>query len=217
MKEYPILFNAEMVRAILEGRKTQTRRVIKPQPPSDSNRIGWHESRGIWRNTQSAPGERYKSPYGVPGDQLWVREAWRVRGKHTDIYSIPEICANRTHFQVWHQATLTWNDEDYGKLRPSIYMPRWASRINLLVKDIRVERVQDISEEDVDMEGVFNKSGLHLADCHYQIYHPDQRCDCGDKSVQEEFAILWDSINAKRGFGWDVNPWVWVVEFEIAR
>ncbi len=106
----------------------------------------------------------------------------------------------------------------YGMSRqtiPSTQIPRWASRINLLVKDIRVERVQDISEEDVDMEGVFNKSGLHLADCHYQIYHPDQRCDCGDKFVQEEFAILWSSVNSKRGFSWDVNPFVWVIEFEV--
>ena len=94
-------------------------------------------------------------------------------------------------------------------------MPRWASRINLLVKDIRVERVQEISEGDAESEGLCNKGGIHLVDCHYQVFHPDQECDCGDESLENRFRELWDSINAKRGFGWDGNPWVWVIKFEV--
>jgi hypothetical protein len=192
MKEKPISFNSEMVRAILDGRKTQTRRVIKPQPGVGSYK-GWVSSQGVWRNTQSFPGDRWKCRYGQVGDRLWVRETfWQgnspTYGKHCVVYHADKKIA-------WHEGTPFDNpdlEKDFRKM-PSIFMPRWASRITLEITDIRVERVQDISLEDMWCEGVLGTSDELLASMWYD---------------------LWNSINEKRGYGWEVNPWVWVVEFK---
>lgn len=180
MEEKPILFTGEMVRAVLDGRKTQTRRVIKPQP-------------GLL-GPKDIPLLLYYCPYGQPGDRLWVRESWSVDMSmdHLKPSDVPEDSI------VYYRAN---TDKDWerqstgqvmGKKRPSIFMPRWASRINLEITDIRVERVQDITEEDAKAEGV--------------DWYPAMRAN-------RLFQSLWDSINAKRGYAWDVNPWVWVVEF----
>ena len=168
MKERPVLFSGEMVRAILEGRKTQTRRVIKPQPL-------WVGDPNVAFKTHSAnPKGIINCPYGQPGDRLWVRETF----------------AGTKNTGFAYRAT----DTAYGhKWRPSIFMPHWASRINLEVVSVRVERVQDISIEDAYDEG---------------MEWGDQGCGV------LEFKNLWDSINLKRGYGWDANPWVWVIEFK---
>ena len=94
-------------------------------------------------------------------------------------------------------------------------MPRWASRLTLEITAIRVERVQDISDKNAEDEGIYNASGIHLADCSGQQFHPDQDCQCGDRTAQEDFRRLWDSINAKRGYGWDTNPWCWAITFLV--
>lgn len=185
MKERPIIFGAEMVRAILDGRKTQTRRVIKPQPYyvdfepryEKNTWAFWSDEVLKYRN-----GLIVRCPYGVPGDRLWVKEAW------ADPYDV-RIPVYRADMATAYEG-LRW--------RPSIFMPRWASRIILEITGVRAERVQAISEDDAIAEGVLGDEGPY---------------DQGLPSMC--FRTLWDSINAKRGFGWDVKPWwVWVIGFK---
>ena len=178
MAEHPILFKPEMIRAVLDGRKTQTRRVIKPQPSVGSYK-GWRVSEGIWRNTQSFPGRRWKCPYGQVGDRLWVRETFYDRGFHHGI----------TYRADWNNGSSPF----VKKWTPSIHMPKWATRIWLEITGIRVERVQDIKLDECYAEGIIRDA------CKNPFY---------------QFQVLWDSINAKRGYSWETNPWVWVIEFK---
>jgi len=191
----PIIFSTPMVKAILEGRKTQTRRVIRYQ------RKGWryahlktdlgfmasigHLWAGFFIGTQSQSPGYFKCPYGKPGDELWVRETW-----------MPGDPAGNVPY--YYRAS----DPEMGKCfkwHPSIHMPRKAARILLKITDIRVERVQDIDNIGIQAEGT---EGLHpLGGLHEQQW-------------RQRFHSLWDSINAKRGYPWEKNPWVWVVEFK---
>jgi len=214
MKERPILFSGEMVRAILEGRKTQTRRVIKPHPPLSEWGITkpWSVS-AFQVGRLFCPGttREYKCPYGEPGDRLWVRETWAYCSKCS--HKQPEkpegviYKADGDGFSTCHVCDPKSMQPDY-RWRPSIFMPRWASRITLEVKDVRVERVQDITESDAEAEG--------CTPWEYQHVDPGTGEHLGNElSYRLGFHYLWDSINAKRGYGWDTNPWVWVVEFEV--
>lgn len=189
VKEHPILFSGDMVRAILEGRKTMTRRVVKPQPntirwcPVQSNRTqGWQDEHG----------RPYNCPHGVEGDHLWVREMWAAPHGYDHISPRLIPCDVNFHFSA---------DEERGGLlwRPSIHMPRWVSRITLEITGVRVERLQDISVSDAFMEGIKQRPYDDGGD----FFH----------SPTEDFKVLWDNLNAKRGYGWDANPWVWVVAF----
>lgn len=196
MKERPILFNGEMVRAVLDGRKSQTRRVIKF--PDGCDEIG------LWQDTphivsfgiddhcskimQPQDAEKYsRCPYGQPGDRLWVRETFQYTG--------PEL--NIDPGYVYRATDPDWDSMEEWTWKPSIFMPREASRILLEVTDVRVERVQAISHNEACREGV-------LLD------------DEQDDPVSA-FERIWDSINSKRGYGWDVNPWVWVVSFQEVK
>ena len=170
VKERPILFSGAMVRAILEGRKTQTRRVVKPT---------------------SGPHSIEKT-IGRPGDLLWVRETW---GIHDADPARAWFRADPGVEDCVAKSTAGW------KWRPSIHMPRWASRITLRLTDVRVERVQEISADDAIAEGIDRPGTMNP--------YID-----GNAMVRAVFRNLWDSINAKRGYGWDVNPWVWVLVFE---
>lgn len=198
MKERPILFSGPMVRAILDGSKTQTRRVLSPQPDSD----GWVEygklpssagSAYIGNATSGGICTRVVCPYGRPGDRLWVRETWAaVEWAYRDgtegtrvLYCADEPSRNE------------WRPEEGDRWRPSIHMPRWASRITLEVTNVRVERLQAISEDDVEAEGV----GLTEWNG-----HPEWPRTAG-------FAELWDSL-AKPGVRWADDPWMWVVGFK---
>ncbi len=195
-KERPILFSGPMVRAILDGRKTQTRRVVKcPKVLDAMNEVG------SW----DGPGDvdawiRSRCPYGVPGDTLWVRETWGLHDTE------PSDGPERAH--VYYRATDgDRHDLRYQLWRPSIHMPRWACRLTLAVKAVRVERLQEIGRdgrkaEHVMAEGLVPDDWKH----HIEWFHPD---DC--PAIQ--FGQLWDSINGKR-HPWASNPWVWVVEFE---
>ena len=197
MKERPILFSGEMVRAILDGRKTQTRRAIKPQPNCvhDNHRWVWLKEKWV------------DCPYGQPDDRLWVRETFCDLGAGT----IPGRILYRASFndldlEMFHQSghgSPIW--------KPSIFMPRWASRILLEITNIRIERVQDIPEEDAYSEGVFCHTcyGVGLQNDNEGLY-----CPTCDGSNIKLFHSLWDAINEKRGFGWDANPWVWIIEFK---
>ncbi len=189
--EKPILFSGEMVRAILDGRKTQTRRVVKPQPSA-----GVRRSVFVPSGLEDGHGRELRCPYGRPGDTLWVRETWASH-KYMDDTKPSEFTVGAQMLPVWYRADNVQSDER-GKWRPSIFMPRWASRITLRLVDVRVETLQQIEPEDCKAEGVYNAGSL-----------------ASNTMYREAFAAIWDSINANRGHAWDSNPWVWVVEFEV--
>ena len=181
-----------MVKAILEGRKTQTRRVIKPQP----NDI--RESPFVKSGIETTHGYEIKLKY-EPGDRLWVRETWHQHSSDDD------FCTGEIHYRATEICVGT-------KWIPSIFMPRWASRITLEVVNVRVERVQDICFEDCLSEGC--DSGFEHYDGSCNHIEDGSCCQGWHYGSKWNFRYLWDSINAKRGYGWDVNPWVWVVEFK---
>lgn len=212
MKERPILFSGEMVRAILGGRKTQTRRVVKPGRlwPARLPVMGASEIQpGYWQ-LRSYSGQAWATdietsatviglpcPYGLPGDRLWVREAWAlvpVTAYRCSDGVQQTTCPTDSDTAAVYRAG--WDRCRPGRWRPSIHMPRWASRITLEVTGVRVERVQDITEADAQAEGV----------------SPSPRPCRGDSFIPM-FAFLWDRLNAGRGAGWADNPWVWVVSF----
>lgn len=180
MKERPMMFTGATVQAILSGRKTQTRRLVTPQPKQGP----CHACILV-------------SPFGFPGDRLWVKETWAktYKAKHTTAYVYradnPKIKIKR------------W--------KSSMFMPRRASRINLEITDIRMERLQDITDSDARAEGIYLHSshGLYSAD-HTKMWGHG---DIGRTPV-EGYQTLWDALNAKRGFGWDKNPYVWVITFK---
>jgi hypothetical protein len=192
MKERPILFSGPMVRAILDGRKTMTRRVVRLSAGEIAHEGGDGSLHAVANTTGGCCVERViQCPYGVPGDLLWVRETWATTEQAGVHPSDAEILYRATD-PDW----VTW---DGWRWRPSIFMPRWASRLKLRITSVSVERVQEITEEDAMREGVNAES---------------VSTQPGIYSYRAPFAALWDDINAKRGFGWDANPWVWVVGFE---
>ncbi len=215
MRERPILFSAPMVRAILEGRKTQTRRVVAQQPTFDRRGVtaaAWAERDGLWMFPNVAPEVRVRCPYGQPGDRLYVRETWGCSA--ADHPGVPDGRKPQPGDRIQYAANDSdaWQWRVPGSLpwRPSIHMPRWASRIDLEVTGVRVERLQDISAEDCIAEGMQSFLREH-----------DAVCD-----LRDQFRVLWDSIHgkpaierdsegrgiARRMFDWAANPWVWVVE-----
>lgn len=189
MRVKPILFNTEMVRAILDGRMTQARRLIKPQPTNPRhNNVGWLE----W---DDGHGYRMKPPCEV-GDILWVRETWQYVYTCDDYDKCIEITGRYVYFADDSMPFTYWVDTDTGEhkdqmpWRPSIHMPREAARIFLRVTDVRVERLQDIDDDGVVAEGL---------------------------EIGAQFDELWNRTVKKSDrakFGWENNPWVWVIEFE---
>ncbi|MBK7337807.1 MAG: hypothetical protein IPJ00_17345 [Saprospirales bacterium] len=179
MKERPILFSGPMVRAILEGRKTMTRRVVKPQFRNSTEERFFREEQPT-----------YLCPFGIPSQKLWVRETWLDDGETKDspqwIYRADNENYPRNEGQNW---------------KSSIFMPRAASRILLEVVSVRVERLQDITEEDAMAEGA------ELYDNHDGTFGGYG----APMTYRESFHLLWQSINGPDS--WDQNPWVWVVEF----
>lgn len=218
VKERPILFSGEMVRAILDGRKTQTRRVVKPKANekwldwiTDKNGNRLYDSNGNKRLLISSEnGKEISCPYGVPGDLLWVRE---THYRWTGCGAPPRANFNRDRCYVDHPELLAMSRSGQIVSVPSIHMPRWASRITLRVVDVRVERVQAISEGDAKAEGVTAWPGQFEGQTYYQDYSKED-WNVPQHTAAGSFRTLWDSINAARGFGWDANPWVWVVSFE---
>jgi hypothetical protein len=208
MKERPILFSAPMVRAILAGTKTQTRRVVKPQPDNDPAKHHpiepYTNGRGNWNwvlaATGHGTGDPFPCPYGQPGDQLWVREAWST---HACFDAIPP--RDLTTRSIAYAAD---GPIKTGKLRPGMFMPRWASRITLEVTGVRVERLQDISEADARAEGA------QAADpCdHARRSCADIGCG-GPQDYRGGYRTLWEQINGAGS--WAANPWVWVVSFRV--
>ena len=187
-RKRPILFSAPMVRALLDGSKTQTRRAIKPQPRRVDGGVPFGDA-PAWAHAE--PGSAVmRCPYGKRGDRLWVRETWRVCGGREYEYQQDR---SQAMYRATHQEDgfpLTWESYTW---RPSIFMPRWASRITLQVTGVRVERLHGISRGDAMAEGC---PFANMAD------GPDPR---------QWYAELWGQINGPDA--WDANPWAWVVEF----
>lgn len=220
MKERPILFNGEMVRAILSGRKTQTRRVINPQPSS-----GVRKSVLVKSGVEDGHGRELVCPLGQPGDHLWVREAFRM-AKSLDIHSpreVADLSMSAGYKNPWAPIqfeydggrTGKWTGFDTppvvtepGKLRPSLHMPRWASRIQLEISNVGVQRIQNISSGDAVREGICQLP----ASGRYCINPGDQYFGGASHSAKEVYSWLWESIYGEGS--WQSNPWVWVIEFE---
>lgn len=229
-KERPILFSAPMVRAILEGRKTVTRREVKKKAALDCLASGFEPA------FLTLPGNSDLCPYGRPGDRLWVRETWYcdhfevMRGPYLkpDDLDIGEAIDDGT--LVYAADGLAPYEQEQPTWKPSIHMPRWACRILLEITAVRVERLQDISEEQAQAEGCFftdyGQQCAHggtgwkdIGICPAVVGHQQRTGWAWDKTTSHEeclgsprwaFANLWNAT----GGDWDSNPWVWVVEFK---
>jgi hypothetical protein len=214
----PILFSAPMVRALLAGTKTQTRRTVKREN-APSPGYSWAECMCAEIDPADVPcvvcDSRFGAcPYGEAGDALWVRETHALvpRTAYAQSEGVQQTAnpADPDQAAVYREG---WERSAPGKWRPSIHMPRWASRITLRVTSVRVERVQDLSEEDAGAEGI-QSTRLPLATATgTTVYHAGDWPTpvCGD-SARAAFARLWESINGAES--WEANPWVWVVGFE---
>lgn len=217
----PILFNTKMVKAILDGKKTQTRRLVQPQPPTNAKikfgngmEVAVDEGATLFNERRLSYAPKYL-PYRIltgRADYLWVRETWCTDDDMADVIHGFYYRADNTD--------MDWvNDKEIVKWRPSIHMPKAAARIFLKVTDVRIERLQDISPQDCLREGVMN-------DVCYNCLRENGRCIpqrevdvfCGGEDIIiEKFADLWDSTIKKSEldrYGWDKNPWVFVYEFE---
>ncbi|WP_226869121.1 ASCH domain-containing protein [Enterobacter hormaechei] len=185
MKERGMIFNGEMVRAILDGRKTQTRRIIKPQPVMYEPGQSIHVSDMI--------NDALRCPFGQVGNRIWVRETWAEAGA-----GAPDLKLYRADYPE-HVPTHYENVPPADEIRwtPSIHMPRWASRLTLEITGVRVERLRDLSEVDAKSEGITPPSGGVIPGWEYRI----------------NFRDLWMSIYGADN--WETNPWVWVIEFKV--
>ncbi|MEX2952532.1 hypothetical protein AB4K01_15180 [Serratia fonticola] len=214
MKERPIIFNAEMVRAILDGRKTQTRRLVpawqlpKHYPDNTENpRYNWMATAqrhrrwgyGVFGETEEACAKELSEmapcPFGSAGNRLWVRETFRVHSRATDVATLVYRASERNSWtEQTHRVPVSACDKPVSpeKWTPSLHMPRWASRLVLEITDVRVERLRSMSQQDARAEGVIAASGPMEAGL--------------------AFRQLWESIYGADS--WQVNPWVWVIEFK---
>jgi hypothetical protein len=203
MKERPILFSAPMVRAILDGSKTQTRRIrgLEAVNINPDARVGAvHSHHNLWDFVMHDNGTQrgIKCPYGQPGDQLWVRETFKFR-QGGPVYDAAGGVMDSMDDELTYRAT---NPKSSKSWTPSIHMPRWASRIHLEITGIRVERLQACSGIDAKAEGVAIPAHI-----------PHDGADL-DWAIRE-YKALWESINGEGS--WDANPWVWVVEFKVIK
>ncbi|HBM2814562.1 TPA: morphogenetic protein [Enterobacter hormaechei] len=198
MKERGMIFNGEMVRALLDGRKTQTRRPVK-FPLIDKNmgcELAGNELAG-----ELAAGDYWNSPFGKPGDRIWVRETWAEAGA-----GAPDLKLYRADYPE-HVPAHYENVPPADEIRwtPSIHMPRWASRLTLEITCVRVERLNSISQEDAQAEG------MELTGWRPTYSDPDSGGEVW--TPYDNFAQLWESIYGEES--WKANPWVWVIEFKV--
>lgn len=201
--ERPILFSGPMIRALLSGLKTQTRRAVKSQPHDGAKiLVERYHPTIVDRHGEEQPGEEIygaysldgewgcKCPYGQPLDHLWVREAWRTEVNAYDDLKPSELSGEET---IIFESDGEWSkNHTVGRRRPGMFMPRWVSRITLEITGIRIERLQDISKADCTAEGMEGLEDVHAG------WH-------------ESYAQLVDKLNGN-GF-WAANPWVWCISF----
>ncbi|MCS5825424.1 hypothetical protein LNO55_12600 [Klebsiella pneumoniae subsp. pneumoniae] len=209
MKERGMIFNAEMVRALLDGRKTQTRRPIKWKQTRFTE-IGEREDGSKWpwsEDAEHACDFWHPCPFGAVGDRIWVREAFRVHSRATDVATLVYKASERNS---WTEQTrrvpvaVCNKPATPEKWTPSLHMPRWASRILLEITGVRVERLNSISQEDAQAEG------LELTGWRPTYSDPDSGGEV--MTPYDNFAELWSSIYGEES--WNANPWVWVIEFK---
>lgn len=229
MKERPILFSGPMVRAILDGRKTQTRRIVREELGNRGGTVGDHvkwfergrEDPTRWCGHDGLGSLGWvKCPYGEPDDRLWVRETHAIEGNYgitsADEYPPPFSDGRPTKWDEDEDYGRTWKQAHYAATdpkpelvsatgddrllgwRPSIHMPRWASRLELEVTGVRVERLHDLTNDDAKAEGITDEAVIRAK----------------VPSHRDAFRYLWDDINGHRE-SWASNPWVWVVEFRV--
>ncbi|MCY1043303.1 hypothetical protein OV208_18445 [Corallococcus sp. bb12-1] len=225
MRERPILFSGLMIRALLDGRKAVTRRLLKPQPapnaPHDGgttwvyrSKDGLHVPCGTVGHLTVAEKMGLRCPYGQPGDRLWVKETWRPEASsmgHRIGWKLTYAADDAVLFSDLARVDASWRcpkAAKNGNVTP-LFMPRWASRLTLDVAAVRVERLHDITEEDSRAEGV-----QRLLEANgWRNYEPEPAFESVSYhlTARESFASLWRSINGPES--WDANPWVWRVEF----
>jgi hypothetical protein len=253
MKERPILFSGAMVRALLDGRKTQTRRILKPQPDMSVLKAEFQDpdlwefrkrfmmyeddwsghEHAMYRKTERGdpdlPVYQHRSPFGEPGDRLWVRETFFAYGRWETRHSAKKgrdewhfidmtLECDRAYQYAADAPDVPLADNLGGVLpawwkRPAIHMPRVASRITPEVTGVRVERLQGISYDDALAEGVSDFAGTFADDDTNAIGETPEQTARRLEWPQRQYRELWDSLNAARGYGWDANPFVWVVSF----
>lgn len=236
MKERGMIFNGEMTRAILDGRKTQTRRIMKIQPEhsglglrrvidskngSDDGKYFWSLSDACGLKIRS---KSFTCPFGSVGDRIWVREAFRVHSRATDVATLVYKASERNSWtEQTHRVPVSVCNKPATpeKWTPSLHMPRWASRILLEITDVRVERLNAISEEDAQREGVHTEvwdqtvaaRNYAVRDDFFQFWSDDMPHYVEmNQLYRSSFRSLWESIYGEEG--WKSNPWVWVIEFK---
>lgn len=207
-KERPILFSGPMVRGIIAGNKTQTRRIVK------GTALSWLTESEFTSEFTAAP-ENGLCPYGYPGDRLWVRETWAemVPGHHQTrvAYRADMVVQNQSrHVRRFGSVQWPLDGSEEGqhppaRWRPSIHMPRWASRLTLEITAVRAERLQEISEDDILAEGVTVDLAAKMTGIPWSSL----------PTLHHAWTAGWDFINGKRA-PWASNPWVWVIEFKVA-
>ncbi len=220
--EKPILFSTEMVKAILAGRKTMTRRVIKDKVFQEWQDVGF--SSDFIKHPDNSWSK--KCPYGQVGDILWVRETWNVDSVNDhnktmaiDFKAIQDGYHGAEVIRRFKPERYTQFRKFYQKAgwQSSLFMPREAARILLKVTNIRVERLQDITETDAMDEGALRIPNTPEYQKAFDAAVAAKEKPPLGETPRQRFARLWDSLNTERGYGWDLNPWVWVVEFERVK
>ncbi|NAU32592.1 hypothetical protein EE082_24015 [Klebsiella pneumoniae] len=220
MKERGVIFNGEMVRAILHGRKTQTRRIVKGTDGAVKFCKEWDingEEIFVVLGEKDHTGMNpvlgaLSCPFGAVGDRIWVREAFRVHSLATDVATLAYKASERNSWaEQTHRVPVAVCNKPATpeKWTPSLHMPRWASRILLEITDVRVERLNAISEEDAEAEGIDMEALYGSQDCYDCIADHNMT---GRPTVTGAFKHLWESIYGEEG--WKSNPWVWVIEFK---
>lgn len=198
VRERPILFSSEMVRAILDGRKTQTRRVVKPGPPPGYEMLPYRPALAVQEQGWRYGGVNYKRdhvercPYGGPEDRLWVREPFRQAEGSMSVHYAADP-----------------DEVSGGPWRPSIFMPRWASRLTLEITEVRVQRLQEITEEDAKAEGVTTEPRPGRVNGEPATLYP--------MTHVQSFIWAWNDLQLQRkdpsGRSWAANPWCWTITF----
>lgn len=221
MSDKPIIFSAPMVRALLDGRKTQTRRVLKPQPEFRGGCGDWHDAEEWGWETED--GDQLSvldiAPNGYHrGDRLWVREAHYLTDDGDEAYAIysadaADVASHLTEMDDLKRRYPQYDWSSHLRLRPSIHMPRWASRLTLIVTDVRVQRLQDISEADAVAEGI-EQDPATMA-----FWGADGQGVGGATTLWAHasmaFRDIWNSIHGPEA--WDANPWVVALTFTVQR
>lgn len=214
MSERPILFTGPMVRALLDGRKIQTRRAVKPRGRCSLFDVE-PDGSPVWTDSYildpgNAEWRMRDNPYGVPGDRLWVREAWRT-GFAWDGDPPSKIAP---HSSVSYEAD---GNGMTGRRRSFLYMPRWASRLTLIVEEVRLQRLQQISEADALAEGIIEYEADREEGGDPAEYAWDEERGRGEIfwGARDAYESLWNHINGPGS--WAANPWVWVVSFEVVK